>query len=311
MKRKKVQYNEINDEIYTPEDLSKIKIIFLCFVLLLLGFLVNFNFPDRINAWLKPILANNQSCPIQYEKIEFELFMPKMIFKNPVIHGACFGQYYQKLPLKEINMAIHGPSFVPPGIKLKLSAKQGNTLINVIPSLSFGKKVIEIRDSKLDAKHMAVLFADGKSPFQGIISIDGVFHLEGSRLTEGKLDLNSRNLVMPEQNIKGFLAPTMNLKTLSLKARVSKDSNLDIREFKLGNGTPMGLMLRGRIFLNQENFGSSQVTLDGTLQTTPYFLESFALLKLLLPPDPNPSGLFKMKLKGELQRLGQPELTNP
>lgn len=311
MKRKKVQYNEINDEIYSPEEISKVKIFFLCFVLLFIGFLLNFNFSDRVNALVKPMLANNQSCPILYEKLEFELFMPKVIFKNPVILGQCFGQFNQKLPLKEMNIALQGPSFVPPGIKLKLHAKEGKTVINVIPSLSFGKKVIEIRESKLDANHLAVMFSDGKSPFQGMINVDGVFHLEGNKLSEGKLDMVSRNLVMPEQNIKGFLAPNMNLKTLSLKARVNKDSNLDIREFKLGNGSPMGLNLRGRIFLNQESFGNSQVNLEGTLQTTPFFLESFALLKLLLPPDPNPNGLFKMKLKGELARLGQPELTNP
>lgn len=311
MKRKKVQYNEINDEIYSPEEISKVKIIFLCLVLLFIGFLLNFNFSDRINALLKPMLANNQSCPILYDKLEFEFFMPKIIFRNPVILGQCFGQFNQKLPLKEMNMSLQGPSFVPPGIKLKLQAKQGQTAINILPSISFSKRVIEIRESKIDATHLGVMFQDGKSPFQGIITMDGVFHLDGTKLTEGKLDMASRNLVLPEQNIKGFLAPNMNLKTLSLKARVNKDSNLDIREFKLGNGTPMGLNLKGRIFLNQDSIGSSQVNLEGTLQTTPFFLESFALLKLLLPPDPNPNGLFKMKLKGELARLGQPELTNP
>ena len=311
MKRKKVQYNEINDEIYAPEEISKVKIIFLCLVLLFVGFLLNFNFQDRINNIIRPILANNQSCPILYEKLDFEFFMPKIIFKNPTILGQCFGQYNQKLPLKEMNVSFQGPSFVPPGIKLKLHARQGTTNINVIPSLSFSKRVIEIRESKIDANHLGVMFSDGKSPFQGTLTLDGVFHLEGNKLTEGKLDMNSRNLVMPEQNIKGFQAPNMNLKTLVLKLRVTKDSNLDVREFKLGNGTPMGLNLKGRIFLNQETMANSQVNLEGTLQTTPFFLESFALLKLLLPPDPNPNGLFKMKLKGELARLGQPELSNP
>ncbi len=311
MKRKKVQYNEISDEIYSPDDFNKFKIFLLCLILFITGFILNFNFSDRLNTFLKPILANNQSCPIIYEKIDFEFFMPKVIFKNPIIQGACFNQFNQKLPLKNLNISLQGPSFVPPGIKLKITAQTGQSIINIIPSLSLGKKIIEVRESKIDAKLLGVMFSDGKSPLQGTISIDGIFHLEGNKITEGKLDLNSKNLIMPEQNIKGFLSPNMNLKTLSLKARVNKDSNLDIREFKLGNGTPLGLMLRGRIFLNQENFGNSQVALEGTLQTTPYFLESFALLKLLLPPDPNPNGLFKMKMNGELQRLNQPELTNP
>lgn len=311
MKRKRVQYNEINDEIYGPKDFNKIKIFIFCCILFFIGFLVNFNIQDRLNALIKPILANNQSCPILYDKIELEMFFPKMIFRNPVIMGQCFGQFNQKLPLKQLTIAFDGPSFIPPGIKLKVTAAEGKTLIHILPSISFGKKVIEIRDTKLDAQHLGVMFQDGKSPFQGMMVFDGVFHIEGNKLSEGKLDIESKNLEMPEQNIKGFLAPHLKLRTLILKARVNKDSNLDIREFRLGNGNPVGINLKGRIFLNQDQFSASQVNLEGTLQTTPSFLEAFALLKLLLPPDPNPNGSFKMKLSGELGNLGQPQLTNP
>lgn len=313
MKRKKIQYNEISEEIYSPEEISKAKIIILCIVLLLVGFFLNFNFQERVNAILKPILLSNQNCPIQYDQSDFQFFRPKFILKNPIIMGQCFGQYGQRLPLKELSIALNGPSFVPPGIELKIEAKQGKTNLKIYPSLSFGKTVIlfKEKESTIDLSMLGVLFQEGKSPFNGTVNLDGVIHLADNKISEGRINLTSKNLVLPEQNIKGFLAPNMNLKTFALKLLITNGKDVRISEFKLGNGNPMGLNLKGSLALNQARLPSSQIRLDGRFQTTPFLLENFALLKLLLPPEPNPDGLFKFNLQGELGSLPQPVLSNP
>ncbi len=311
MKRKKISYNEINDEVYYPEEFSKVKIFFLCSLLFFIGFIINVNLSERLNKIVKPLLASNPNCPINFEKLDFEYILPKIIFKNPVIQGLCFGHPGNAMPLSHLSIAIDGPSFVPPGIKIKIEAIQGKTHLEIFPSISFGSKIIEIRNSTINASDLGALFADGISPFTGKIDIDGVLHFSVTKITEGAMNIKSKNFVVPEQNIKGFMAPTLNLNHLSIKLRVAKDSNMDIREFKLGTGDPLGLELKGKIFLNYQSFMNSQVDLDGNLATTPFFLESFAILKLMLPEPQNPQGKFKIKLSGELASMNQPQITNP
>ena len=68
MKRKRIQYNEISEETYTPKYWTKIRLIFIGLALLFLGFLANFSLEDRLNKYLQSTLSSNQACPIQFDQ---------------------------------------------------------------------------------------------------------------------------------------------------------------------------------------------------------------------------------------------------
>ncbi len=311
MKRKKIQYNEINDDVYQNEKIRKSKFIIVGIIFLFIGFFIHFNLSERIDQFLKPILISNARCPIKYDKSEVEYFIPKLNLKNVVISGQCFQSPYQKLSFKNVSLTLVGPSFVPIGFKFKVSIQDTLHKIHLYPSLSFSKQVIEILDTELDGDIFKVLLGANETPLRGKIKIQGVFHITNQKINEGKLLIESQNLLLPEQNIKGFLSPTLNLKILKLNLRILKNQTIDVREFILGNGNPVGLNLKGSILLNSQMIGSSEVNLDGTLKTTPFFLESFALLKLLLPANPNPAGEFRIKFQNTLSNLAEPQITNP
>jgi len=77
MKKKRIHFNEINEEIYTPTVWTKARIIFISFTILIIGFLANFSLEEKVNKLLLNLLQKNDSCPIQFQKAELSYFLQK------------------------------------------------------------------------------------------------------------------------------------------------------------------------------------------------------------------------------------------
>ena len=82
MKRKRIQYNELNEDIYGPKYWTKASLVITGIVLLTFGFLFNFSLEEKINKWLLATLSSNEACPILFEKAELSYFFPKVIVKK-------------------------------------------------------------------------------------------------------------------------------------------------------------------------------------------------------------------------------------
>ena len=137
MKKKRIQYNELNEEIYAPKYWTKTKLVLIGALILFFGFIATFSLEERLNRFLQTKLASNVSCPVQFEKLELSYFLPKAIIKRPVIMGACFGQYNNRLEFKDIKISFHSPSFYPVGIRLHVEATSGKSYINLIQCSRF------------------------------------------------------------------------------------------------------------------------------------------------------------------------------
>lgn len=307
MKRKRIQYNELNNDIYGPKYWSRPKLIALGAVLLLFGFIFNFSLEDKINKWLILSLSSNQACPIIFEKVELSYFPPRIIIKNPVILGSCFGQINNKLSLQNIKISLHSPSFYPPGVKMHASIVAGKTSINIYPVVSPFSQYIEIEDSKIDSQLFAAMTSENISPVSGTLSIEGFFKLSSGILEDGQLSIKSNNFYLPAQNIKGFEMTLINLKHLSIRTHFSNKTTMQIDHIEIGQtGTPIVLRLKGNLNINPNNFMSSQLQLAGPLHLSNYILVNFSFIKLFLPPE-NTSGTYQMRINGPLGNLGPPQ----
>lgn len=307
MKRKRIQYNELNEEIYGPKYWTKTKLIIIGIVLLLFGFLFNFSLEDKINKWLLATLSTNEACPIVFDKAEVSYFLPKINIIKPVILGSCFGQMNNKLPLHDFKIAVSGPSFYPPGVKLHVSITEGRTKLNLYPTISPFSQYVEIEDSKIDSQIFAAMTSDNKSPVAGILTIDGSLKFSSGVVEDGYLNIVSRDFYLPAQNIKGFEMTRINLNKLILKAHFTNKTTLKIDQIQIGQqNMPVELKLKGNLLINPASFISSQLQLDGTLHLASAILTNFSFLKLFLP-EGNTSGTYQMRLTGPLGNLGPPQ----
>lgn len=307
MKRKRIQYNELNEEIYAPKYWTKTKLILTGIALLIFGFLFNFSLEEKLNRWLQVTLSTNEACPVVFEKAELSYFLPKIIIKKPIILGACFGQVNNRLPLKDIKISLNSPSYYPPGLKFHVAITEGKTNINLYPSITLFSWFIDIEDTQIDAQIFGAMTSDGKSPIAGKLSVSGFLKLESGALVDGQLAIKSKDFYFPAQNIKGFEMTMLNLKTLNIETHFTNKTTMQIDRIEIGqSGMPLEIKLKGNLLINPTSFISSNLQLSGTMHLSNYILVNFAFVKLFLPAE-NTSGTYQMKLFGPLGNLSAPQ----
>lgn len=306
MKRKRIQYNELNEEIYSPNYWTRGRLIAIGFVILLFGFLINFSLEEKINRWLQATLSNNQACPIVFEKAELSYFLPKVNIKKPMILGRCFGQPNNSLPLQSFSIALAGPSFVPPGIKLHVSIAQGKTKLNLFPSISLFSQYLDISDSKLDTSIFGAMTEANKSPVSGVLSLTGFLKFNSGTIEDGRLGISSNNFIVPAQRIAGLDIPLLNLNKFRFDAEFENSTSMKIKQFTIGqSNTPAEIKLKGKLLVNNNNFMMSILQLNGSLRLTDFILKAVPL-QLFLPPG-NTSGTYQMTINGPLGSPGAPQ----
>lgn len=306
MKRKRIQYNELNEEIYSPRYWTRTRLILIGFVILLFGFLFNFSLEEKLNRWLQASLSTNPSCPVVFEKAELSYFLPKVTMKKPVILGRCFGQPNNSLPLQNFTIALEGPSFVPPGIKLHVAITQGKTKLNLYPSVSPFSQYVDISDSKIDSAIFAAMTESNKSPVSGVMNISGFLKMTSGTIEDGKIGISSSNFTIPAQRIAGLDIPLLNLNKFKFDAEFDDKAQMKIKQFDIGQpNTPAEIKLKGVLRVNNSNFMMSILQLNGTLRLTDFILSTVPL-QLFLPAG-NTSGTYQMSINGPLGSPGAPQ----
>jgi hypothetical protein len=308
MKRKRIQYNELNEEIYGPKYWTKSRLIITGLALLFFGFIFNFSLEEKINKWLLTTLSTNEACPIIFEKAELSYFLPKITIKKAIVLGSCFGQPNNKLPLQDFIIALHSPSFYPPGIKLHVTIKEGRTNINLYPTLSPFSQYIDIENTKIDNKIFAAMSSDNQSVIAGMMAIEGTLKFSSGTIEDGKLTITSNDFRLPAQNIKGFEMTLLDLKHLDIRTHFTNKTTMQIDHIEIGRtGSPIELNLKGNLLINPSSFLNSQLQLSGPLKLSNYILVNFSFIKLFLPAE-NTSGTYQMKINGPLGNMGPPQI---
>lgn len=307
MKRKRVNYNELNEEIYGPTFWSKFRLLAIGASLLLLGFLLNFSLEEKVTKWMQSNLASLESCPIVFERAELSYFLPTLTVYKPTILGSCFGQPNNKLQLTNIKIALAFPSFYPLGIKLHLSAQEGKTRIHLYPIISFFSHYLDIKDTQIDGKIFAPLSSDNKSAIAGNFDIDGFIKVSSGVVEDGQLSIYSKNFYLPTQNLMGFDLTQINLGNFKIDSHFANNNLMKIDRIEIGKSKmPIELKLKGTLSLNSNSLSSSMLQLNGSLTLSPFMLNNFSFLKLFLPAN-NTTGTYQMRLAGPLNHLAPPQ----
>ncbi len=307
MKKRRIQYNELNEEIYAPKYWTKLRLIVIGILLLSFGFLVNFSLEEKLNKYLQTALGSNSACPIQFEKAELTYFLPQILLKKPVILGACFGQYNNRLEFKEIKIAFHSPSFYPVGLRFHVDARNGKSHLNVYPVISLFSQNIKIEKTIIDTQIFAAITEANVSPVSGTLSIEGFFEFKSGIIHDGEIAIVSKNFSLPSQNISGFELTRLNLETLNIAAHFSDSQTMVIDKIQIGkNNAPIEVNLKGQLRVSEQDFMGSQLSLDGNLKLSQYIMVKFPFVKLFLP-ESNTSGNYKMKINGPLRNPGTPK----
>jgi hypothetical protein len=308
MKRKRIQYNEINEETYAPKYWTRTRLIFIGIILLVFGFLVNFSLEERINRYLQATLGSNPQCPIQFEKAELSYFLPALTMRKPVILGACFGQYSNRLEFKDIKLSFHSPSFYPVGLRFHLEAFSGKSHINLYPVISIFSQNVRIEKTLIDTQIFAPMTHNNVSPVAGALNVEGFFEFKGGTVVDGEIEVTSKNFSLPSQNIQGFELTQLNLQTLNMAAHFVDSSTMQIDRIQIGKANaPIELKLKGQLKVNPTDFMSSILNLNGDLKLSQFILLNFSFIKLFLPAS-NTSGNYQMKVNGPLRNPGAPQI---
>ena len=303
MKKKRVQYNEINEEVYQQKYWSKPRLIFMGMVLVILGFFINFPIEEKLNRALADALSSNQACPIQFDKAEFHYFLPKLVVKKATILGACFGQPNNTLTLHDVKIGLDWPSFYPVGLKFHIAINEKKTKINIYPILSLFSHYIDIKDTSIDPQIFAATSIDGKFPIMGIINVDGSFKLTSGSVEEGEFILNSRNFYLPAQNFRGFEMGLVRIDHVNITGHYNNKNQIKFDHIDLGkSGKPIDLKLKGTLDINHVFFMNSYLQLNGSLKLSNFIMTNFSFIKIFLPAN-NTTGNYQMKLQGNLTNL--------
>lgn len=298
MKDKKLSENHLSEEIYNNRKFTMWKSILVLTLCFIIGFLFHFPFRESISKIVTAQINSIRSCPITFEEMDISFLFPKVTLVNPSVSGRCIKKPGRNLQFDSIAVGISGPSFYPPGIKFNITMIKGETKLYAYPSVSFSKTVVKITDdSIIDATSLADLF-EGKQYFNGSFSLESIITINSGKISDAKFNLKSNNLEIPAQNISGFNVPSIPLKTFSLLGTYNKNK-LKINSFIFGTpDSPISGEIKGNVKINKITPAFSKLDLTTEIKFSENFLDSFAIIKMLLSGNPPRGGFYHFKLTG-------------
>lgn len=307
MRKKRVLYNELNEEIYEASFWTRPKLIGLGLIILIFGFVLNFALEEKVNRLLLNYLTGNDACPIQFEKAEIGYFPPRLSLKKLVVLGQCFSQPANRLNLDEIKVSPDFPSIAHFGLRIDIEIIADKTRIKIDPIISPFSHFLEIEKSVIDGQIFHALTQDDKSPVAGLIYVQGFLKFEGGTLTDGDVKLESKNFHFPSQRLSGFDLPLIPLDKLNIVATFTKPGEMEIKKFEIGKpGKQIEINLKGKLLVSKSSFMTSLINLNGTLNLSPAFMKNFSFVTLMLPQG-HTDGKYQMRISGPLLNPGAPQ----
>lgn len=308
MRKKRILYNELSDDIYESTRITKSKLIFLGILVLFFSFILNLSLEEKANRLLTTYLTGNPQCPIQFEKVELGYFPPKLALKKMTILGACFNQPSNRLFVDELALSPDWPSISKLGLRMSVQIKAEDSLIKLSPIISFFGRYIEIEKSTINAKIFHILTSDDKSPIAGKIYVKGFLKFESDILTDGNIQMDSNNFHFPSQRISGFDLPLIQLDKFNLEALFEKAGEMKIKKIEIGKpGKQIEINLAGKLQISKSSFVSSIINLEGSMKLSPAFMTNFSYLTSFILPPGHTDGKYQMKINGPLLNPGVPQ----
>lgn len=283
---------------YSFPQLGKSRWILIGVSVFLLGLVLYFPFMFKVKSVVKTQLNKIPGCAVDYEDIQLEFLLPKIIVKDLVLPRSCFGKFGDPLRMDNVFLYFRGLSFSPFGPHFKLETNVNGLPISSYLTAGIGGIAVNVKENILDLKNLKPLIPELN--LLGKVTIDALVKLKGQKLNDFKLNIRSKNFTLPGQNIKGFKLGTMRLNNLLLKADMD-GNKLKIENFILGDqDADIRANFKGDLKLNQKNMASSQMDLKGEVAFSNNFLEKYAIIKLVMNKFDKKDEFYQIKLTGPL-----------
>lgn len=288
-----------NEEIdYSFPPLGKSKWITLTIAVFIVGVITYFPFMFKVKSLVKSQLNKVPGCAVDYEDIQLEFFLPKVIVKDLVLPQSCFGKFGDPLRMENVYLYFRGLSFSPFGPHFKIETNLNGLPISSYLTAGIGGVAVNVKENVVDMTKLKALVP--ALNLSGKVTIDALVKLKGRQLSDLKLNVRSKDFTLPGQNIKGFKLGTMRLNNLLLKANL-KGKKLVVDDFILGDQeAPIRSNFKGNIKLNQRNIASSMLDLKGEVAFSTSFLEKYAIIKLVMNKFDKKDEFYQIKLTGPL-----------
>ena len=298
MKHKKLPDNHLADEIYQIPRFFKLKGILLALALIFLGFVLNAPIRDTITNAVTTQLNSIPGCPLTFEQVETSLFWPKITIKKLSLPPACLKMAEgNSLDLGDINLSFRGPSFFPLGLKLHMYLQRKETEIHAYTALSFFSNIIKIENTTIDSSIFNEILAT-PSAFEGTLNLEALLTIKKGQITNGKVLLQSTNINIPSQTIKGIVLPQLNIGNIVVKGGIIQ-SNLKIDSIIIGSeSSPIKANCNGSIKLNEHNFVQSRLDLKGEVKFSPDLINKFPIINLLVAGKSEKNGFYPFRIIG-------------
>ncbi|WP_372653793.1 hypothetical protein [Halobacteriovorax sp.] len=301
MVKLKTHPSELPEEIYIQKKTFFFKVSVAAFLISLIAFMLNFPIGKIIKSNAEVAIASNAACPITYDEMKFEWFLPKVILTKPVINGRCYSNPSSSLKLADLAISFQSPSFWPLGVKLHTKIKHKLSVINIYPTVGLGGQVIKIEKSSISHKTLKEFLGPKSLNFTGDIELESIVKLDGGKVSQSDFLITSTNLSIPSQNIEGFDLPNLPIGAFQLKGNLNARNLIEIQDFQLGAAnSPILAEAAGAIKLNTHNISNSTLDINGEVKFTADFLNKFAIINMLLSgKESTDKGFYKFKVGGK------------
>jgi hypothetical protein len=255
----------------------------------------------KVKSIIKKQVQTIPGCPIDYLDIETEFFLPKFIIKELTIPSRCFGQFgAPPLKLKNVYLHIRGLSFSPFGPHFMLETDIMDNNIKAYITTGINGVSLNIRENTIEAKLLSLFIKELK--LLGQFKIDAFMSTGSEGINDFKLNIRSKDLVVPPQKIASLSIYTLKLNDLLIQSYM-QDSKIIIKDIVIGDmNSPIRANYKGHIDLVQPRFKRSKIDIKGEVKFSEKFIEDYAILKFALPQFTKKDEFYQINLKGPITR---------
>jgi hypothetical protein len=259
---------------------------------------------EKAKMMIKEQVTSMRACPLKYDELKSELFMPKFIMTNISIPARCFNPENFNGPsvkLKEVILHARGLSFSPFGPHFLLETELQNNKIEAYFTVGLGGLSLNIRENILDTSIISLFAPDIK--LIGKIKTDLLVHLTKEGVIKDlKLNIRSNDFVVPPQKIKSFVLPNLQFNDFLIQA-VSEDKKLIVKNIILGdNDSPVRANFKGHINMAPSGFMRSTLDLAGELRLSKELLKNYSFLTIPLAQFNKKDDFYQISIKGPITR---------
>jgi type II secretion system protein N len=282
--------------------INKFLLLLIIFSTFTISFIFHFPLEEKARDFLKTTFAKS-GCPVAFDSLKFEYFLPKIVLKEIEIPRSCLGESGKTIKLDELKLIFRGPSFSPLGLAFRIDTSASGHPFSLLVGAGMSEQVVSIDENHFN---LSLLSSISSLPLklQGKASIQLRAKILENRLVELDMDINSKDFILASQVVSimnlPLTLPALSLNTLNIKTQTVSTGSIKLVNFILGDtNAPIRTKFTGTINLNSK-FDQSTLNLPGEIKLSDQFVDQFSIIDTYLKQFPQKDGFYQLKVSGPL-----------